>query len=561
VLVTTNEFHTAHSLAYFFQLYGDFSMKKTIRTLLTGITALVLVACGGSGGGDTRGISVQGKITGLNQSGLVLQLNGANDITVAAGSSSFTFDGLLPPFAAYRVTIKSQPTPQTCAVSNDSGTAPFAVSEPPISNVVISCGTVNIVPQNLTATAKNGSASFDWSAVANATQYRLYYAASTSLTAANATEVNAGLSTTYTLTGLTNGTTYTVAVSAVVNGVTSTWSSIVSVMPKAGRITNVATHKLAKAANTYVKISNQGEALPSGATQGTLANDWSCTLDDTTGLLWELKTATGTDGYGAGGSRPVGWSYNYSDAQAYISSINALNLCGFNDWRLPTRAELHSLVKYSLQGLTGAIDQSLFVNTEGAYYWTATEQAGDPSKAWFVAFWDGQSNSGSKTDYYRVRLVRAGVSTAPAMEINPIDTTEIEDVANGIVWQRCAAHLTGANCDTGIAPGNWEFNHSDAKAYAAAQASATGKAWRLPTVKELASLADLTKVPDPAYDANANPALNLTNFPGTYQGKAFWTNEEAVGDTTKAWVVNFHNGGVEQYDKTWTPRVRLVRNK
>lgn len=66
--------------------------------------------------------SVGGTVTGLTGSGLVLQVNGANDLSVAAASSNFTFPasvslgGLL-----YSVHIKSQPAGQTCTIVDSSG--------------------------------------------------------------------------------------------------------------------------------------------------------------------------------------------------------------------------------------------------------------------------------------------------------------------------------------------------------------------------------------------------------------------------------------------------------
>jgi large repetitive protein len=66
--------------------------------------------------------SVGGTVTGLTGSGLVLQVNGANDMSVAAASSNFTFPasvslgGLL-----YSVHIASQPAGQTCTIVDSSG--------------------------------------------------------------------------------------------------------------------------------------------------------------------------------------------------------------------------------------------------------------------------------------------------------------------------------------------------------------------------------------------------------------------------------------------------------
>lgn len=76
--------------------------------------------------------SIGGSISGLASSGLVLQNNGSDDLTIASGSTSFTFATLVS--GAYSVTIKTQPTGYTCTVNSASGTASTNVS-----NVSISC--------------------------------------------------------------------------------------------------------------------------------------------------------------------------------------------------------------------------------------------------------------------------------------------------------------------------------------------------------------------------------------------------------------------------------------
>lgn len=78
--------------------------------------------------------SIGGTVSGLTGSGLVLQNNGLDDLTVTAGSTTFTFATLVP--GAYNVTVKTQPSSptQTCLVTNGTGTATANVT-----NVTITC--------------------------------------------------------------------------------------------------------------------------------------------------------------------------------------------------------------------------------------------------------------------------------------------------------------------------------------------------------------------------------------------------------------------------------------
>jgi hypothetical protein len=72
---------------------------------------------------STPTISIGGSVTGLDGTGLVLQNNGGNNLTVTA-NGSFTFSNLIVSGGAYNVTVLTQPaTPaQTCTVSGGSGT-------------------------------------------------------------------------------------------------------------------------------------------------------------------------------------------------------------------------------------------------------------------------------------------------------------------------------------------------------------------------------------------------------------------------------------------------------
>lgn len=70
--------------------------------------------------------TIGGQVLGVSGTGLVLQDNGGNNVTVNAGDSSyaFVFDGAIPTGgAAYTVTVMSNPSGQACTVANPIGTA------------------------------------------------------------------------------------------------------------------------------------------------------------------------------------------------------------------------------------------------------------------------------------------------------------------------------------------------------------------------------------------------------------------------------------------------------
>jgi hypothetical protein len=85
---------------------------------------------------STTTYTIGGTVSGLTGSGLVLQDNGGNNLTVASGSTSFTFSSPIPSGGSYSVTVLTQPSSpvQTCSVTSSSGTATANVT-----NVKVAC--------------------------------------------------------------------------------------------------------------------------------------------------------------------------------------------------------------------------------------------------------------------------------------------------------------------------------------------------------------------------------------------------------------------------------------
>jgi N-acetylneuraminic acid mutarotase len=84
-------------------------------------------ACGGGNGGGNHGppptYTITATVSGLASSGLVLELNNGNNLSVSE-NGSVTFPTTLAAAASYAVTVSTQPAEpaQTCLVSNGAGT-------------------------------------------------------------------------------------------------------------------------------------------------------------------------------------------------------------------------------------------------------------------------------------------------------------------------------------------------------------------------------------------------------------------------------------------------------
>ena len=111
--------------------------------------------------------------------------------------------------------------------------------------------------------------------------------------------------------------------------------------------------------------------------------------DTVTGLMWQQAT----DGL-------MSW-------EAAISYSEALSLAGYDDWRLPNRRELRSLIDHSRYN--PAIDIAVFPGTLSFYYWSSTIAAYNTDYAWSVYSRLGSDINGHKSNNsYYARAVRGG---------------------------------------------------------------------------------------------------------------------------------------------------------
>jgi hypothetical protein len=172
----------------------------------------------------------------------------------------------------------------------------------------------------------------------------------------------------------------------------------------------------------YVKISNSGKVLPDAAILGAGSNDWACTKDTKTGLTWEVKTSDGGlrdknityTNYWADGHGPTDGSQNNygkkGNSDVFAIDVNAQNLCGYTDWRLPTQNELKTLIYCSGDACQYAyvtINTDYFPNTQGNRYWTSSTSTGYYAVPYFVYFGsDGYNGGGAMSDKHYIRLVR-----------------------------------------------------------------------------------------------------------------------------------------------------------
>ncbi|MEA3642943.1 MAG: DUF1566 domain-containing protein, partial [Lamprobacter sp.] len=157
---------------------------------------------------------------------------------------------------------------------------------------------------------------------------------------------------------------------------------------------------------------------------------WSCVRDNHTGLTWEVKTTDGglhdsghtytwynpdsdTNGGSAGTQNGGHCNGSECDTHDFVDVVNAQGLCGENDWRLPDRFELASIVSRDRDSTRPLIDSDFFPTPpRGISFWSASPEARSSSyKAWsiyFYRFYNGHITGTDKSSGRSVRLVRDG---------------------------------------------------------------------------------------------------------------------------------------------------------
>ena len=286
----------------------------------------------------------------------------------------------------------------------------------------------------------------------------------------------------------------------------------------------------------------------------TTSGDGLTVYDNNTGLTWQQGL--------------VDSKMTFSEAQAYVTTLNNQSFGGYSDWRLPSIKELYSLIDFrgidpnptlgNSMGLAPFIDTNYFAFAYGtdrgseriidSQYVSSTVYTADNSMVFGVNFADGRikgyglsmPQSGLEKTF-EVRLVRGNT----AYGINDFSDNGqgiITDAATGLQWSK---NDSGEGMD-------WE----DALAWVQQKNNENylgHNDWRLPNAKELQSIVDYTSSPDTTDSAAIAREFNcteITNLNGDDDFGWYWTSTSHVrqGDVAESAVYIAFGRGLGTYD-------------
>ena len=146
------------------------------------------------------------------------------------------------------------------------------------------------------------------------------------------------------------------------------------------------------------------------------------------------------------------------------------------------------------------------------------------------------------------------VETTPDEVFSLVTDDTILHIPTGLIWQRCAVGqtwngetetCTGETCSGEAEQLTWQ----QALVYARDYDAELLEGWRVPNVKELASLTEKNCV---------RPSVNTAFFPATPQD-SFWSSTPSLNDPERVWTVAFFNASYSIKEKQRAVYLRLVR--
>ncbi|MBN2302823.1 MAG: DUF1566 domain-containing protein, partial [Lentisphaerae bacterium] len=263
---------------------------------------------------------------------------------------------------------------------------------------------------------------------------------------------------------------------------------------------------------TGTKLNIKGEPLNAEA---SWKSGLRMVMDDNTGLIWEVKSPDPNDVNFAGSKLP------WTRVEDYVVKMNDAAYGGFSDWRLPNREELRSIVDYGKY--SPSIMDAFDNDCPPEFYWSKDSYGPNKNLIWGIYFAIGCGICYPQNNRHAIRVVRGGYNRAfgdPAMRSfkNNGDGT-VTDLNSGLMWMKDETP---------------ELNWNDAMKYCVEMSLGGHSDWRLPNIREIATLIDVSFKDLCWFDKEFFPGVKTKPL-GFYWATSTYAS-------TFAWGVNFQFG-------------------
>ncbi|MET0026473.1 MAG: DUF1566 domain-containing protein [Candidatus Thiodiazotropha sp.] len=254
-------------------------------------------------------------------------------------------------------------------------------------------------------------------------------------------------------------------------------------------------------------------------------------------------------------ANPAGFPLDWQEALDYVAEMNQQQALGFDDWRMPNRRELRSLISHQTLRPPLPLDHP-FTDVFGNWYWTSTTAAVAPDHAWYISLDGGRMFFGGKDQSFMLwpvrgrandRVLQTGQNVChdalgrvrpcagsgadaeypsgaswPKPRFQTV-SDGVQDLLSGLVWH--------SDADIGEGPVSWQ----QALRSIHELRTATGEsAWRLPNINELESLVDCSR---------GQPALP-DQHPFQAVRDVYWSATTSLYEPDWAWALYLDKGAV-----------------
>ncbi len=243
--------------------------------------------------------------------------------------------------------------------------------------------------------------------------------------------------------------------------------------------------------------------------------------DINNGLVWQQYTADTDSNNILNDNDRIHWG------QA-VDYCENLEFGDYNNWRLPERSELETILDYTRVYPSIAPIFSAY----STYYWSATETASHDYVAWAISFTNSSNFTITKSmSRQLVRCVRGGSNTQYAFIEQ--DFTVI-DSRTHLEWEKV--------------PHSARDKWSEALEYCENLSLADKSDWRLPDIIELSSIVDSS-----TYSPAIDPIFTSGNSP-------FWSSTTDIDTPRSTKSMDFTSGRTVNCDKKYGCFTRCVRS-